>query len=182
MGAWESWDAAAAVERCPVDRFAGNVWRAHRQVRGALDYNGYRYASGRFHRGLDLFGEDDVWPALYTSLGPHVAMGEFTRHVRDIADLTDVRLTRIRVSLVSVMDCRDLALLGVPHDALLEDTDYTLGQELARAVIDRRHEGMLIPSATRYRDGNLVLFPFELRPVSDMDEEEHDDPRLYVPR
>jgi hypothetical protein len=177
-----AWDADAAVARCPTDRLAGSVWRAHRQIRPALDYNGYRYASGRFHCGFDLFEESETWPALYTSLGSHVAMGEFTRHVRNIADLSDVRLTRIRVSFASVVDCRDLGLLGVTHDALLEDTDYTIGQQLARAVVDRRHEGMLIPSATRYPEGNLVIFPFELRPVSGMEEEEHVDPHLYVPR
>jgi hypothetical protein len=117
------WDAAAAVEHCPTAPFTAGVWRAHRQVRAALDYNGYRYASGRFHRGLDLFEKDEAWPALYTALGPHIAMGEFTRHVKDIAGLRDVRLTKIHISLVSVIDCRDLGILGVTHDALLEDTD-----------------------------------------------------------
>jgi len=131
---------------------------------------------------LDLFEEDKAWPALYTSLGPHVAMGEFTRHVRDIAELSDVRLTKIRVSLVSVVDCRDLGLLGITHAALLEDTDYAVGQGLARAAIVRRYEGMLVPSATRYPEGNLIIFPFERRPVSDIDEEEHVDPHLHVPR
>ena len=176
----DAWDADAAVARCPPRDYAGSVWRVHRQVRGALDYSGYRYASGRFHRGLDLFPEGEAWPALYSSLGPHVAMGEFTRHVRDISELSGVRLTRIRVRLASIVDCRDLGRLEVTHDALLEDTDYTLGQQLARAAIDKRLEGMLIPSATRFPEGNLVIFPFEFRPVSEMEVEEHVDPHLYV--
>lgn len=181
MCASGGWDPVAAIEQCPTVQFAASVWRAHRQARAALDYDGYRYASGRFHCGLDLFKADEAWPALYTSLGPHVAIGEFTRHVEKLSDLRDVRLTRIRVALTAVLDCRDLEVIGVAHDALLEDTDYTIGQRLARVVIDRRQEGMLIPSATGYPEGNLIIFPLELRPVSEMVEEEHIDPHLYVP-
>lgn len=150
---------AAAVAAAPVLSWHGSVWRCHDGRFSADSWEGSRYYSGRFHRAPDLFPAQQTWAALYTGLGPEISLGEAIRyqapHMRRIADY---RLSELAVSLATVVDLRDLQTHGIAIDALLDDWDRTLGQEIGEAALDRRAEGILAPSASRLGD-NLVLLP-----------------------
>ena len=84
--------------------------------------------------------------------------------------------------LSRVIDCRDLDALQLAADALFHDLDYRAGQELAAAVRAAGGEGLLIPSASRFPDDILIVFPDRLEPQSNMAVIEAVDPVLYVPR
>ena len=56
-----------------------------------------------------------------------------------------------------------------------------MGHELAAAAIKRSCEGILIPSATRFPDPILVIFPDYLRADSQLQVIDQIDPGLYVP-
>lgn len=184
MGVPSRGDVAAAVARCAESSWHGSAWRFHKRRYPATDPGGSLRVSGRYNRGLDQFPEDEVWPALYLSLGPEVCLGEVLRHVAEnmLARLNDYRLSELRLALEAVLDSRDVpAALGLTLDGLLADTDYRVTQELAAAAIARQAEAILLPSATRLGD-NLILFPRNLRPRSSITVIASRDPRLYVPR
>lgn len=175
----EGWDADRAVAAMPTIGVSRIVWRCHTRLRSALSHEGYRYRSGRFHRGIPDAGTAGGWPALYLSSAPHVCLGEYLRHVADLDDLRDIRMSSLMVNLTLVLDCRDIDALGLTAELLLEDLDYRPGQTLAAAAIQRRCEGLVVPSATRFKDPNLVVFPTTLRAMSDLAFIEEEDPRLY---
>lgn len=79
--------------------------------------------------------------------------------------LNSYRLSTLSVDVLSVLDCRDTAAMGLSADELLHDTEYSAGHKLAAAAIARGAEGILVPSATRLGD-NVVLFPNRLHPES----------------
>ena len=82
MSAPAGWDAGAAVASRSLLPWRGTVWRMHARRYAALDPAGSLLASGRYHRGRDLFPPDEVWPALYLPLGPAICSGEVLRHLR----------------------------------------------------------------------------------------------------
>ncbi len=102
---------------------------------------------------------------------PSLTAPEIVEHVRSLlSGLNDRVISELSIELSHVLDCRDVNALGLapprvqPAD-LYHDTDYTIGQELAAAVIDRGCEAMLIPSATGFGD-SLIIFPRSLQPAS----------------
>ena len=97
-------------------------------------------------------------------------MAEAWRYIDpDLIDaVKGMRRTEIAVNLSSVLDCRDIAVLGIPEDALLDDRNYDAGHALGRAVVERGTEAMLVPSATRLGD-NLIVFTANLRPDAYLD-------------
>lgn len=179
----DTWDPRAVLNACATGPWNGRAWRFHRRKYPATDPGGSLHVTGRFNHGRDHFPEDDVWPALYLSLGPDVCMGEVFRHVTPatLARLNDYRLSEVVMRLECVADCRDCTFLGIPVDALLHDTDFAVGHALAEAAIERNVEALLVPSATRLGD-NLIAFPLTYRATSVSDTISHRDPSLYVPR
>jgi len=159
------------------------AWRAHRSKYIATDPGGSRRVSGRYHRGLDQFPEDRIWPALYLSLSPEVCLGEIFRHVSAdlLPRLNDYRLTELRVELSFVVDIRDPGVIGCSLDDLCHDTSYEISQRIAAQAIAGGAEGILVPSATRLGD-NLIVFPRQLRPASSLTVVRSRAPHLYVVR
>lgn len=180
MDAWDPqhWDPAEIANR-PIIGVQGNVYRAHLASRKALDSLGYLYGSGRFHRGVLEFGQENAWPALYLSETTHIAQGEYTRHLKSLKGLRNLRISCIKVRLSRVADCQDLGALNITDEQLLEDTDYTAGQSLAAAAIEANYEGIVVPTATNYRGVNLVVFTDRLRRDSSLETIDHEDPDLY---
>jgi hypothetical protein len=173
----QGWDARRAVVRADVAPIKQAVWRGHRRRYDALDPSGSLLRSGRFHRARDQFPEGPTWPALYTACDLAVALGEIQRSIVRQDDLTDFRFTEIWVQFDRVLDCRNLAELETRDEELFDDFDYTSGQALARAALDRGVEALLVPSATRLGD-NLIIFPHLRRPGSVLVEVRSIDPNL----
>ena len=183
MPASPEWNPRQAIGSLLVAPWTGPVWRAHRQRYDALDHGGSLLVSGRYHRGRDSFPDEQVFPTLYLALAPEICLGGIIRHVTPatLARFNDYRLSEIRVTLTAVLDLRDPAPLGVPIDAVLDDTDYTIPQALAAAARERGAEGLIVPSATRLGD-NLIVFPDRLQAASELVVVASRDPRLYMER
>lgn len=177
------WNATAALAHLAFVPFQGSAWRFHSRKYLATDPAGSLKVSGRYHRGLDQFPPELVWPALYLALAPEICIGEILRHVSVelLSQLNDYRLTEIRVKLTIVLDCRDAAAMGLDAAALCGDSDYELTQDIATAAMDRGAEGILMPSATRLGD-NLIVFPSISHSWARLEIVGSRDPLLYVPR
>jgi hypothetical protein len=109
-----------------------------------------------------------VWEALYTGLSFGICLAELMRHVTAATLQAKLRLhlTQLHLDLAAVLDCADLAALGIPEAELFHDADYTAGHALAAAARARGCEGVLIPSAARIPGADalvLVVFPDKLR-------------------
>lgn len=178
------WEASAAVGTRPIAPWSGFAWRGHRRRYAATDWRGSLYASGRYHRAPDLYPQDQTWPALYLGLSYGVCLGEVLRHLPPelFAQVGDYRLSKVRLDLKRVADCRDLAALRLRPEEIFDDLDYRVGQALAAAIRQLGCEGMLVPSATRLPDHNLIVFPDRLDRYSHLGVEETVDPSLYVER
>jgi hypothetical protein len=113
-----------------------------------------------------------------------VCIGEVLRHITPalLPALKDQRLSKLAVDLTAVLDCRDIAAIGIPPDALFHDTDYAVGQILGASAVARGSEGLLVPSATRLPDDVLIIFPDNMRPTSSIAVVETVDPVLYIAR
>jgi RES domain-containing protein len=173
MGVPGSWDAATvreAVAALPCLAWRGPVWRIHRHKYVATDSAGSLIVSGHYNQGADAFPPGEQWPALYTATAPDVALAEAWRYIDpDLIDaVKGMRRTEIAVNLSFVLDCRDIAVLGIPEDALLDDRNYDAGHVLGRAVVACGAEAMLVPSATRLGD-NLIVFTVNLRSSARLD-------------
>jgi len=97
-----------------------------------------------------------------------VCLAEIRRHLTPstLPSLKNQRLSEILVELSSVLDCTDLVALGVDEAALFDDYNYSTGQALAAAALARGCESLLIPSATRLPDPNLIIFTTQLQLTS----------------
>lgn len=98
-------------------------------------------------------------------LAPIFLIGEILRRFgphRPFAGLRSYRRTRLHANLSAVLDCRDLAALGLAEDELLDDLNYDIGHALGLAAFQRGAGGILVPSATRAGD-NLIVLPDNLR-------------------
>lgn len=165
----------------------GEVWRCHGRKYPGDSAGGSLVASGRYHRARDRFPAEETWPALYTALAPHVALGEQLRHTSAdvLSRLATLRMSRLRVHLHAVIvacdphGCGDIELPGVRLQDLCDPRDYRRTHrigEAARAVA----EALMIPSCTRFPEGNLVIFPDRLRPGSAITVLDTVDPDLFV--
>jgi hypothetical protein len=184
------WDAAAAVEACPTTEWSGDVWRCHGRKYAGDSAAGSLKATGRFNRGSDRFAPHETWPALYTGLALHVALGERLRHTtpESLAQLGNQRISRLRVKLQAVVmacgltGCSDIGVPGMALDDLCNPVDYTKTHEFARAARTTPvpAEALLIPTCTRFSEGNLIIFPDLLRWSSEVRLVESQDPDLFV--
>jgi RES domain-containing protein len=170
------WNPRRALAVCPEAPLKGAVWRGHRRRYSAIGHQGSLVLSGRYHQATDLFPTDRTWPALYTAMGLHVALGEIYRGVTR-EKIGEYRFTEIWVQLDAVLDCRDLTVLGLAETDLLDDVDVETPRALAAAALDRGVEGILVPSATRLGD-NLIIFPELVRGGSVIVEVQSIDPAL----
>jgi hypothetical protein len=149
----------------------------------ADDPGGSLKVSGRYNLGLDLTSSEQAFSALYLGLTQATCVGEVLRHLTPatFAQLTNYRLTELRVDVSAVIDCRDPSVLGLTVDAVCDEFDYSLPRQLARAAVAVGVEGLLVPSATRL-GSNLVLFPSTRREGSSLTVVQSIDPRIYVNR
>jgi hypothetical protein len=160
---------------CPTIAWSGEVWRVHGRRFAATDPGGSLIVSGRYHRGRDNFPDDEVFAALYTSVGADVATWEMIRHSKSTSGIAmwqrfvERDLSKLQVILEVVLDLRDPSVAGPTID-LLTGEDYTLSQAIAAATYDAGLEGLLVPTATAVgetgADFNVVIFTANLRPGS----------------
>jgi hypothetical protein len=144
--------------------------------------------TGRYNRARDKFPDHDVWPALYTALAQHIALGERIRHTtaQALSALAGQRVGHLSVRLGLVLngcesdDCLTPAWTEIAPDDLCHPTNYRMTHAIAAAARARGAEGMLIPSCTRFRGGNLIIFPDLLRPNSEVHVIDTEDPDLFV--
>jgi hypothetical protein len=156
------------------------VWRGHRRRFSALDHMGSLLFSGRYHQAADDFPVDQTWPALYTAVGLHVALGEIQRNTGG-SELNDYRFTELWVELAAALDCHDLDAMGLQLIDLIGEDSYDVPRGIAFAAMQTGMEAILVPSATRLGD-NLILFPDRLRLDSVLVEVRSVDPNLEKPR
>jgi RES domain-containing protein len=172
----KDWDARQAVDAGIIVPVKGAVWRGHRRRYAAIDHGGSLRSSARFHQAAKDFPTGPTWPALYTAFDLAVALGELQRNVRS-EEIDQYRLTEIWVQLDEVLDCRDLAALGLVEADLFDNTDFETPRALAAAAIERNVEGIFVPSASRLGD-NLIIFPHLVRARSVVVEVRTIDPVL----
>jgi RES domain-containing protein len=170
------WDAGAAIKEFPQQPWHGDAWRAHGSQFAATDSTGARLKTGRFHRAVDLFPDGPTWPVLYLALARDTCLAEVIRNATALP-LRQYRITRLRVALEAVLDCRDVAAMGISLDQLLNDVNLDAPHALAAAAIARGAEAIMVPSATLLGD-NLVLFIDQLRPGSIIEALDYVEPRL----
>jgi RES domain-containing protein len=138
------------------------VWRVHWREVAPTDWSLSLRTSGRYHRGFDLFPPDQVFPALYTSLAPEIALWEMVRRsaARNLSYLRNNVLSELAVDLSQVLDLSDPTACGLAR-ADLTAVDHQICQELAAAARSRGHAGLVVPSAAM-PGLNLVLLPRNL--------------------
>lgn len=158
------WDAVRAVERVPLASWHGRLWRTHWRNVEPCDWTVSLRISGRFHRGRDLFSENQVFPALYTSQAAHLAVWEMVRQraSTNLLFLQNNRLSQFDVSLTAVLDCGNPSVLGL-SSAEIHGTDRRIPWAIGAAAVERGANGLIIPSAAM-NGTNLVIFPTNLRP------------------
>lgn len=182
-----AWSATAAIATCNVVPWSGDVWRCHSNRYPGDSAAGSLKATGRYNRGHDKHPPDETWPALYTALAQHVALGERIRHTTPavLHTLAAQRISRLRVTLHRVLmacspdGCHELAVSGLTKDELCRPADYSRTHALAEAT-RQRAEALLIPSCTRFPEGNLIIFTDQLQPRSEIRIIESIDPDLYI--
>lgn len=127
-----------------------------------MDWRLSLHTSGRYHKGLDLFPSDQVWPALYTSLAPEVSLWEMVRRsaARNLNFLNNNVLSELAVDLSHLLDLTDPPP-ATPALAAMVGQDHRFCQALAAAAIKRGCAGLLVPSAA-LPGTNLVIFPQNL--------------------
>ena len=152
-----------AAETSGVARPSGQIRRARR--------NG---VSARYHVAPPDAPHGLSWPALYTSLNLAVAIAEVQRNI-PITALRNHRFTEIWVQVETVVDCRELDVLGMSGAQPLDDHDYSVGQSLALASLRGGAETILVHSATKIGD-NPILLPGQLRSGSVVQEVRFVDP------
>jgi hypothetical protein len=183
-----SWDATAAVETGAIVPWAGDVWRCHSRHYAGDDAAGSLKVTGRYNRGRDRFPAEDTWPALYTALAQHIALGERLRHTTPgaLSRLSEQRISRLAVRLHAVLDCSaasdcvEPGLPGLVQVDICRPIDNRMPHALALAARHRGVEGILIPSCTRFRGGNLIVFPDRLRRASTVTLLDSEDPDLIM--
>lgn len=117
---------------------------------------------------------------LYLALSRDVCIAELVRNVAPVSPvkLRDYRISELEVSLSRVVDCSEPTVLGLEIDDLCHDRDWEIPQELAEVALHARHEGLIVPSASRLGN-NLIVFPDQLRADSVIQITGYVDPQLY---
>lgn len=183
-GESRGWDVEALVAACPEGAWRGEAWRCHSRRWPGDNADGSLKATGRYHRGQDRFPENETWPALYTGLAEHIALGEALRHTRHLPDLAWKRISRLQIDLQALFDGTGLIgadrSRGPTFDDLCHPMDYAVTHEIAATVRARGAEALLVPTCTRFAGSNLIVFPDLLRPGSSITVLGTEDPDLYV--
>ena len=182
--------AVSAIQSCESTTWSGHVWRFHGQKYDGDNAEGSLKVSGRFNRGMDKFAEEATWPALYTSLAPHLAIGERIRHTtpQDLSKLAIQSLSKLWVTLQNVIvlcgpgGCDQLAFSGYDlDDEFCHPVDYGATQALAEVAYRLAGaEAMMVPSCTAFPDGNLIIFTDRLMPGSHVVVEDSVHPNLFI--
>lgn len=162
----------------------GRAWRLHASPRYAADDPGGSYRiSGRYNRGRDSFGDDEVFPALYLATAPEVSLGEKQRHLMsgNLPRMKNQVLSELRLSLRFVCDLSAPEEFGINGESLMDDHDYSFTQSLGAALRQRGAEAFLVPSATLLGT-NLVTFPDRLHDKASLEVVSSRATRLYVER
>jgi RES domain-containing protein len=122
-----------------------------------------------------------IFAALYTALSPETALGELIRHITPelLPSLNGFRLSRVSVTLVAAIDCRDPSNIGLRVQDLTSDGSTERTREIGAAAHMLGADGLLVPSATLLGD-NLILFPDNFSPSTRLTLETSIDPRLYI--
>lgn len=173
------------IASCQLIPWEGFAWRCHARRYDGADHGGSLKATGRFHRASDKYHADEIWPALYTGLAEHVALGEGLRHLKDLSGLARWRTSKLQIRLSAVVDgcstqgCRATSITGAVVFDLCQAADYRLTHEVAQEA-RRIAEALLVPSCTRFPEGCLVVFPDRLRPESEIKVVETTDPDLHI--
>ena len=160
--------ARRIVGEAPDRAFVGSAWRVHWRRVEATDWSLSLRSSGRYHRGQDLFSTDEIWPVLYTSTAPEVAIWEMVRRSasRNLEYLKNNILTELDVRLDRVLDLTHLTVME-RYTAHLTGPDFHLCQEIASLARSRHFQGLLVPSAA-LEGMNLVITPDNLSDASDL--------------
>lgn len=155
----------------------------HASRYAADDPGGSYRVSGRYNRGRDFFGEDEVFPAVYLASAPEVSLGEKQRHLvaSNLPELNNQVLSELGVRLQYVYDLSEPEKVGINREALTDDYDYSFSQSLSAALREKGAEALLVPSATLLGT-NLVVFPDRLRDGSSLGILASRATRLYVER
>jgi RES domain-containing protein len=180
-------EVAAAIINVPILPWTGTVWRCHARKYAGDNAGGSLRTTGRFNRGTDKFAPGETWPALYTGLALHVALGERLRHTTpaSLSALGNQRLSRLRVTLQAVLNlcaksgCAEPCISCLERDRLCRPADYEVTHQIALLARERA-EALVIPSCTKFPEGNLIIFPDRLREGSLVSVEEYQDPELFV--
>jgi len=183
-GESHAWDVASAVGGCSIGQWSGEAWRCHSRTWPGDNADGSLKATGRFHRGRDRYPENEAWPALYTGLVEHIALGEVLRHTRHLPDLAWKRVSHLQIDLQAVLDGTMLVSRDGSGDPTLDDLcdpmDYDLTHEIAKEASARGAEALYIPTCTRFSGNNLIVFPDLLKPDSSILVFGTEDPDLYI--
>jgi RES domain-containing protein len=168
---------ARVLRNAPRTGWAGDVWRIHTRRYSATDPGGSLRSQGRWHRGGTSFPPDQIFAALYTTVSDAVATWELIRHSKrsDANEMwlrfTTVKLSRLRLRLVALLDLRDPSVAGLSLNSVTSD-DYLLTQTIGAAAFTQSLEGLLVPSATGVGmaglDYNVVIFTDNLRSGSEV--------------
>lgn len=187
VGSASTWDASTAIAHCPTQPWTGQVWRYHSSKYAGDDASGSLKMSGRFNQGVDKFPSADIWMVLYASLGRQVALGERIRHTTSstLAKLANQRESRLRAELHVVLNLcapggyTEFDVVGLDAIRMCDPRIYTPTQKIAQ-IARNRVEALLVPSCTRYPEGNLIIFRDRLLPGSVLHVEETVDPDLFI--
>ena len=172
----DDWIRNLAVEilsRAKILPLTLPIWRCHRARYPADSASGSLRISGRFHKAIDANPEGKTWPALYSSCSAAIALGEVIRNIEsDFSNrLADLRMTKMEAALSRVLIAHEQSnhhpqfLLGLDFDQVCSTYDYRITQEFARLAREVA-EAILVPSCTRFPEGNLVIFPDRLESTS----------------
>lgn len=181
------WRAAAAMAECLALPWSGSAWRCHGRKYDGDDAAGSLLVTGRYHRGRDQFDQEETWPALYTALAIHVALGERIRHTtpESLQRMKTQRFSELEISLQRVLNlcaapgCTAHGLRHTGADDLCHPIDYTRCHQIAEYARDVA-EAIIVPSCTGFPEGNLIIYPDRLDPKSTIRVAQTIDPNLSI--
>ncbi len=143
--------------------FNGRVWRVLWRELDPVDWSLSLRTTGRYHRGLDLYANNEAWPALYTSSEPHIAVWEMVRRsaARNLLYLANNVLSEIEVSLGRVFDLTIAPTMQQIQDRLTQP-DFQICHQIAQFARQQGADGIVVPSAALTGE-NIVILPENLQ-------------------
>ncbi|MCA9881057.1 MAG: RES family NAD+ phosphorylase, partial [Thermomicrobiales bacterium] len=165
----------------------GSAWRRHGRKYAGDDAAGSLLVTGRYHQGRYRFAPEETWPALYTALAIHVALGERIRHTtpESLQRMKTQRFSELEISLQRVLNlcgatgCASHGLRNTGAEDLCHSIDYTQCHQIAE-LARKSAEAILVPSCTGFPEGNLIIFPDQLDLGSTIRVAQTIDPNLSI--